>query len=230
MQAPRSVDDWLSLYARGWFPMADPADPEEVEWVQPYQRTLLPLEAGRFRVPSTLRRRVQSGRFEVTSDRAFARVIESCARPTPKREETWINSTIRDAFLALHTGGHAHSVEAWLEGPDGRRALVGGLYGLRIGSIFCGESMFSRPELGGTDASKVCLVHLVHHLRRRGFTHLDAQLENPHLDQFGAYQIPSRTFGRALSTHAGERVPWEPWEPDRTLAELRATPGPPRPR
>ena len=98
------------------------------------------------------------------------------------------------------------------------RVLVGGLYGLAMGRVFCGESMFSRPEHGGTDASKACLVHLVHHLRRRGFVMLDAQLSNDHLTQFGCHEIPRDEYMGIVRAHADDRVGWQPFEPVRTIA------------
>ncbi len=229
-RAPLSDEEWalvaqiVDLYAAGWFPMGQHArDRREPQWVQPPMRCLIPLEAGKFHLPGTLAAGVRSGRFEVTTDVAFERVIDECARPEPARAraQTWISPPIRDAFLLLHHAGHAHSVEAWLTQPAGPPVLVGGLYGLAVGRTFSGESMFSRPALGGRDASKVCLVHLVHHLRRRGFEMLDAQMENPHLRQFGAVLVPAAEYQARLRRAAQTPRPWTPFEPDRTIAELR---------
>jgi len=209
----------LSLYRDGWFPMArsleelkearatDP-DASEVSWVQPDQRAIIPLDE-RFKVPTSLARRVRSGRFVVTSDVAFGRVIRACGEPQPEREETWLHPEIIALFELLHDAGHAHSVEAWLAKENGELVLVGGLYGLSLGRIFAGESMFSRPALGGTDASKVCLVHLVEHLRRRIFVLLDAQLENPHLDQFGLYTMQAEAYQQVLEQEAQRDVAWD---------------------
>ncbi|MBK9188766.1 MAG: leucyl/phenylalanyl-tRNA--protein transferase [Phycisphaerales bacterium] len=203
----QAVDALLTHYAQGWFPMLDP-DEEVVRWVQPAMRFLLPLEDGGFHIPRTLRSRVRAARFEVTCDRAFGRVIRACAETRPGREETWLDPSIIDAFELLHRAGHAHSLEAWHNAE-----LVGGLYGLCVGSVFCGESMFSRPHLGGTDASKVCLVHLVHHLRRCGFTLLDAQLHSDHLARFGATEVPRARYLAMLRKAAPDHRAWLPFDP-----------------
>ncbi len=198
----------LSLYARGWFPMCDPGT-GVVHWVLPRKRGVLPLGEG-FRVSRSLRALVRSGRFRVTCDVAFGRVIRECGRLRGGRTETWLCPEIIRLFDLLHRSGHAHSVEAWREGPRGP-VLVGGLYGLVVGSAFCGESMFTREDLGGTNASKVCLVHLVDHLRSQGFTLLDAQLANPHLEQFGCYEIEQAECAELLGTAAAEGRDWGLW-------------------
>jgi leucyl/phenylalanyl-tRNA---protein transferase len=199
----------LGAYRQGWFPMHDDRT-GEARWVQPLNRGIIPLD-DRFRVPRTLRARVRSRRFDIRSDAAFEQVIHDCAAPGPGRPQTWLSPIIIDAFLLLHRAGHAHSVEAWLPGDPPR--LVGGLYGLALGGVFCGESMFSRPDLGGTDASKVCLVHLVHHLRARGFSVLDAQLTNDHLEQFGCFELPQAEYLALLARHALDQAPWGPFDP-----------------
>ena len=183
-----ALDVLLQAYARGWFPMAEAADDAEVRWVRPHVRGVLPLDG--FHVPSRLARTVRSTSWAVTLDRDFSAVIAGCAQTVEGRPETWINAAIRDAYLGLHARGLAHSVEVW----DGAE-LVGGLYGLRMGGAFFGESMFSRAR----DASKIALVHLVGRLRRAGFTLLDAQFENEHLDQFGAQAVPDADYGRRLA-------------------------------
>src|SRR5687768_11913462 len=127
----------LQCYAAGIFPMADSRDAAELFWVEPRTRAIIPLD--RFHMSRSLRRILRSGRFEVTRDREFARVIQACAN----REETWINDEIESAMRALHATGHAHSIEVW-SAREGRRELVGGLYGVRLGRAFFGESMFSR--------------------------------------------------------------------------------------
>lgn len=177
----------LSAYAQGAFPMAETADDAEVSWIRPHVRAILPLDP--FRVPARLARTVRASTYALTLDRAFKQVIVSCAEAVPGREETWINGAIREAYLDLHAAGLAHSVEVWDE-----TRLVGGLYGLRMGGAFFGESMFSRA----TDASKIALVHLAGRLNRAGFVLLDAQFENPHLDQFGARAVPHDDYMRLL--------------------------------
>src|SRR5689334_23094319 len=123
----------LQGYAAGIFPMADSRDAAELFWVEPRSRAIIPLDE--FHLSRSLRRSVRSGRFTVTRDRDFQGVINACA----DREETWINADIERAMLALHASGHAHSVEVWHEGQ-----MVGGLYGVKLGRAFFGESMFSR--------------------------------------------------------------------------------------
>ncbi|GAB4384716.1 MAG: leucyl/phenylalanyl-tRNA--protein transferase [Phycisphaerales bacterium] len=201
----------LEAYRHGLFPMADPLS-RMIRWYDPDPRAIIPLEPGAFRVPRSLRQRVRSGRFQITSDTAFERVIRACARPE-KPEECWIDASIIEAYCTLHRHGHAHSIEAWLAGPEGRLRLVGGLYGVALGGLFAGESMFSRPDLGGTDASKVCLVHLVGHLRRRGYLLLDTQFSNPHMARFGCREIPRLDYHRLLRAAVQASCSWHPFEP-----------------
>ncbi|MDX2131827.1 MAG: leucyl/phenylalanyl-tRNA--protein transferase [Planctomycetota bacterium] len=213
--AQRAVlDAVLAMYRQGWFPMHDDRS-GGLRWVQPRKRAVIPLDH-RFHVPRSLRARIRAGRFRITSDADFPRVVRACAQPRPERPSTWLDDDIVALFDLLHRAGHAHSVEAWLPGPGAPApaapgAIVGGLYGLCVGSVFCGESMFSRPDLGGTDASKVCLVRLVEHLRARGFTMLDSQLANPHLDQFGAIEIDAREYQAHLDSAALEPRAWTPF-------------------
>jgi leucyl/phenylalanyl-tRNA--protein transferase len=148
----------LRAYAEGLFPMAERRGDPTLYWVSPERRGIIPLDG--FHVPRRLARTVRNGLFTVTADRAFREVMKACAAPTPERPESWINDEILRLYTALHLGGHAHSVECWRDGK-----LAGGLYGVRLGSAFFGESMFSRQR----DASKVALVHLVDGLKRGGF-------------------------------------------------------------
>jgi leucyl/phenylalanyl-tRNA--protein transferase len=151
---------------------------------------VLPLDA--FRMPARLARVVRQGRFEIAFDRDFAGVMQACAdRPD---DGTWISDEILESYLALHRLGLAHSVETW---QDGR--LVGGLYGVHIGGVFFGESMFHRV----TDASKVALAALAERLRERGFSLLDIQWVTPHLRQFGAIEIPRAEYLRRLHEALG---------------------------
>ena len=144
------------------------------------------LELDELHVPKSLARVVRAGKYDVRVDEDFEGVIRGCAR----REETWINSEIVRAFIALHRAGKAHSVEAY----DGDGTLVGGLYGVALGGAFMGESMFARAR----DASKVCFVHLVERLRERGFQLLDCQIQNDHLKRFGVTEIPEKEYLRRL--------------------------------
>jgi leucyl/phenylalanyl-tRNA--protein transferase len=175
-------------YEQGYFPMADGAG-GEIGWYSPDPRAVIPLDA--FHIPKTLLRRVRSGRYTVTTDRAFDAVIRTCAA----REETWISPEIIRAYSALHRKGIAHSVECW-RGEE----LAGGLYGVALGGVFFGESMFSRL----VDASKVALVHLVGILRSGGFTLLDIQFLTPHLVRFGAVEIPRSEYLRLLESGLGK--------------------------
>lgn len=173
------TDLLLKAYASGVFPMAESASDPEVFWVRPEMRGVIPLDA--FHVPKSLSKVIRQCRFDIRIDSDFASVIDACAEERTERKSTWINAPIREAYIKLFQQGHCHSVEAWRKG-----ALVGGLYGVKLGRAFFGESMFSRE----TDASKVCLVHLVERLRERGFALLDTQFTTEHLKRFGAVDVP----------------------------------------
>ena len=161
------------------------------------KRGVLPLDT--FHVPHRLARTVRSGKFTVTSDRAFSEVMKGCAAPKPGREETWINSEILRLYTALAASGHAHSVECWRDGQ-----LVGGLYGVKLGAAFFGESMFSRER----DASKVALVRLVETLRRGGFALLDTQFLTAHLAGFGALEVPRDRYIKLLESALSREAFW----------------------
>jgi len=170
----------LNGYRRGIFPMA--INPQgHIGWFSPDPRGIIPLDE-RFHVSHGLRRVLKRGLFEVVYDRGFEAVMEACAE---RKEGTWISPQIIRSYVNLHRLGHAHSVEAWLDGK-----LAGGLYGVHIGGAFFGESMFHRV----TDASKVALVALVERLRARQFVLLDTQWITPHLAGFGAYEISRREY------------------------------------
>ena len=179
----------LAAYAAGVFPMAEAADDPELFWVDPHRRGILPLDA--FHVSRKLRRVLRNGRFEIRCDRSFEAVIRSCAEASDKRPNTWINNEIVRLYLALFARGAAHSVECLRAGM-----LVGGLYGVSIGAVFFGESMFSRE----TGASKVALVHLVARLRLGGYRLLDTQFLTPHLAQFGGVEISRARYHRLLAS------------------------------
>jgi leucyl/phenylalanyl-tRNA---protein transferase len=184
---PIDLDLLLRAYAHGVFPMADARDDPNAYWVEPKRRAILPLD--RFHLSQSLAKAIRQDRFRVTSDMAFALVIEKCAEATADRDATWINSDIEDAFLSLHAMGHAHSVECWLDGE-----LVGGLYGLAMGRAYFGESMFSRA----TDASKVALAWLVARMSVGGFQLLDCQFMTDHLASLGAVEISQAEYLRLL--------------------------------
>ena len=178
----------LQGYATGIFPMADSRNAEELFWVEPRNRAIIPLD--RFHVSRSLRRTIRRGVFGVTCDRAFGQVIAGCA----DREETWINAEIEHAMIALHGSGHAHSVEVWA-GDE----LVGGVYGVKLGRAFFGESMFSRRS----NASKVALAWLVARLKAGNFTLLDCQFMTDHLASLGAVSISRESYVALLSAALG---------------------------
>lgn len=192
----------LRAYRAGLFPMAESRDSDRIFWLDPEWRGILPLDA--FHLPRRLFRTLRTTPMRVTADRAFAAVIAGCAEPAPGREDTWINPEIEALFTALHRLGHAHSLEVWL-GEE----LVGGLYGVRIGAAFFGESMFSRA----TDASKIALVHLVARLRLGRFRLLDTQFLTAHLARFGAVEIPRVVYRRRLAEAIEAPAEWLP-DPD----------------
>ncbi|GAK70797.1 leucyl/phenylalanyl-tRNA--protein transferase [Agrobacterium rubi TR3 = NBRC 13261] len=181
------VDILLRAYSIGLFPMADSADDPELFWVEPEMRGIIPLDD--FHVSKSLAKVIRKRPFDIRFDTDFKGVMASCAEQADDRPSTWINATIRRLYTELHEIGHAHSVEAW-EGDE----LVGGLYGVSLGSAFFGESMFSRR----TNASKICLVHLVEHLREKGFTLLDTQFTTEHLKTFGAIDVPKAEYAKML--------------------------------
>lgn len=178
----------LRAYSIGLFPMADSADAPDLFWVEPDIRGVIPLDD--FHIPRSLAKTVRRAPFDIRYDTVFPEVMRGCAAPAPDRPTTWINARILSLYTQLHKMGHAHSVEAF----DSDGVLVGGLYGVSLGAAFFGESMFSRR----TDASKICLVHLVERLRARGFKLLDTQFTTEHLKTFGAIDVPKAQYGRML--------------------------------
>jgi leucyl/phenylalanyl-tRNA--protein transferase len=181
----------LRAYSIGVFPMSDSRDAEEVFWVEPRRRAIIPIDG--FRLSRSLRKTLRSGEFEVSRDTAFAEVIRLCA----ERQETWINDGIERSFIRLHELGHAHSVECRRGGE-----LVGGLYGVRLGGAFFGESMFSLTR----DASKVALAWLVARLKVGGFGLLDCQFMTDHLRSLGAVEISQKDYLSLLSSVLGAGV------------------------
>ncbi|QTF55167.1 leucyl/phenylalanyl-tRNA--protein transferase [Stutzerimonas frequens] len=178
----------LAAYRHGCFPWYQEGQP--LLWWSPDPRTVLfPDE---LHVSRSLRKRMRHGDYQVTFDKAFTEVIQGCAGPRSNADGTWITTPMQDAYIRLHEMGVAHSVEVWQQGQ-----LVGGLYGLAMGELFFGESMFSRA----TDASKVGFVTLVERLREWGFALIDCQMPTRHLESFGARSIPRAAFAEALAMH-----------------------------
>ncbi|MCO5730594.1 leucyl/phenylalanyl-tRNA--protein transferase [Rhizobium sp. SSA_523] len=176
-------DVLLRAYSIGLFPMADSADDPEIFWVEPEIRGVLPLDD--FHVSKSLRKVIRKSPFDIRVNTCFEAVMRGCAAETEDRPSTWINSTICQLYTDLHRMGHAHSVEAFEQDQ-----LVGGLYGVSLGAAFFGESMFSRR----TNASKICLVHLVERLNANGFRLLDTQFTTEHLKTFGAIDVPKSDY------------------------------------
>ena len=180
-------EELLSCYQRGVFPMADSRDDPRLFIVDPDLRGILPLDG--FHLSRRLAKRVRSAPFDIRVDTAFRHVMEACAAKSDGRNDTWINASIIDLYCSLFVRGVAHSVECW-RGDQ----LVGGLYGVALGGVFFGESMFSRER----DASKVALVYLVARLKAGGYELLDTQFVTDHLKQFGAQEVPRLEFHKIL--------------------------------
>lgn len=181
----------LSAYAEGVFPWSE--DP--ISWWSPDPRGIFCLDS--FTAPRRVRRKMQSGTYHFSRNRCFAEVMRACAEPNEKRGETWIGPAMIEAYTHLHHMGHAHSVECWQDDQ-----LVGGLYGVQVGKLFAGESMFSRVS----DGSKMALIHLMDHLRERNFLLFDIQQANDHTRSLGAKEIPRREYLQLLKTAVNEKT------------------------
>jgi leucyl/phenylalanyl-tRNA--protein transferase len=179
----------LRAYSIGVFPMSDGRDANDLYWVEPRRRAIIPLD--RFHLSKSLRKTLKSDMFQVTRDTAFAQIVRLCA----EREDTWINAEIEASYIRLHEAGRAHSIEIWQEGR-----LAGGLYGVRLGAAFFGESMVSLAR----DASKVALAWLVARLIVGGFRLLDCQFMTPHLESLGAIEIDQKDYLALLASALGE--------------------------
>jgi len=190
----------LAAYARGIFPWYSPGQP--VLWWSPDPRMVLfPDE---LKVSRSLEKRLRRNDYEVRFDSAFREVMQACsATPRPDQDGTWIVPEMVEAYCQLHALGHAHSVETWMDGK-----LVGGLYGVAIGRMFYGESMFHHA----TDASKIAFVHLVRYLQKHGFGMIDCQMKTAHLQRFGAREIPRDVFAEHLEELIHMSHPYEIWK------------------
>ena len=185
---PHGTQDWdgeitpdllMRAYAMGIFPMSEHRDDPEIFWVDPHRRGVFPL--GDFHISRSLARALRRDDYNVTLDMDFEGVVDGCA----DRADTWINDEIRRLYSALHARGQAHSIEVWRDGK-----LIGGVYGVTLGTAFFGESMFSRA----TNGSKIALAWLITHLRDRGFTLFDTQFITPHLASLGAIEISREDY------------------------------------
>jgi leucyl/phenylalanyl-tRNA--protein transferase len=204
LSPPRLID----AYSRGIFPWFSEGDP--VLWWSPDPRMVLYLDE--LRVSRSLRKTLRSRRYRVTFDACFREVMLGCAAPREGQDGTWITPAVLSAYTEMAALGYAHSVEAWSEG-----ALAGGLYGVAVGRMFFGESMFARRP----DASKVALAHLVGQLKRWGFHLIDCQMSTTHLASLGAREIPRDTILDELAPLIQQPSPPAPWTPDEDLADLR---------
>ena len=194
----------VRAYQAGIFPMSEDAEDENLFWVSPEMRGIIPLDG--FHLSASLRKAIRKSGFTVRVDTDFPAVIEACASVGADRDTTWINRTIRAVYGELFNRGIAHTVEVW-DGAD----LVGGLYGLTIGGAFFGESMFHRR----TNASKMAMAHLVERLRAGGFVLLDTQFLTDHLASLGGVEIPREDYEERLAAalrHAGD---WSAWDRER---------------
>ncbi|SDK82147.1 leucyl/phenylalanyl-tRNA--protein transferase [Modicisalibacter muralis] len=194
--------DWLlAAYRRGIFPWFGEDQP--ILWWSPDPRLVLFPE--HIRITRSLAKRLRNGGFHATCDSAFAAVVEACAAPRADAEGTWITASMQDAYLRLHLLGHAHSIEIWRD-----ERLVGGLYGVALGRMFFGESMFSVER----DASKIALVHLAQHLRAQGGGLIDCQMPTPHLVSLGARSIARSEFIDYLNEYVDQPATrWDPASP-----------------
>ncbi len=175
--------------------MANSAQDTEAGWLYPKNRGQLSIQ--NLHIPRSLKKALRKTKYAITIDQDFEPLITACAESTTDRQETWINPQIRDSFIALNKQGHAHSIEYRENGE-----LKGGLYGLSIGGAFCGESMFSRAP----NASKIALIHLCARLSMAGYTLLDTQFTNEHLEQFGVFEISHEEYLKHLTPTLGEQL------------------------
>lgn len=188
-----SPERLIAAYRHGCFPWFNPEDP--ILWWSPDPRMVLLPE--QLHISRSMRRLLNASAFEVTYDKDFSAIIERCSQPREYTDLTWITKEMRKAYIKLHELGVAHSVEVWQQGQ-----LVGGLYGLTIGRLFFGESMFSRV----TNASKYGFIHLVHKLRDAGIALIDCQMHTSHLQSLGADLIPRKVFSNYLRDYQHQSI------------------------
>lgn len=194
----------VRAYCAGIFPMSEDAEDEDVFWVSPEMRGIIPLDG--FRLSTSLSKAIRKSGFDVRVDSDFDAIIHGCATEGQDRESTWINGTIRHVYGQLLERGVAHTVEVWDDDE-----LVGGLYGLAIGGAFFGESMFHRR----TNASKIAMAHLVERLNAGGFVLLDTQFLTPHLASLGGVEIPREQYEERLAEALLVRGDWYAWDATR---------------
>lgn len=198
-----SIDRLLLAYSKGIFPWY--SDGQPILWWSPHPRCLIDLE--HLHISRSLKKALNKHTFRISFNEAFGSVIENCAKPREYSDETWILPEMVNAYRDLHDHGHAHSIEVW-QMVDKKEMLVGGLYGVSIGSCFFGESMFSRV----TNASKIAFVYLVNQLTEWGYNLIDCQLENDHLTSLGAYLVGKEDFLAILNENVIKKRPNDNWD------------------
>ncbi len=177
----------LNAYANGVFPMARSVDDKYIEWIKPKKRGIIPID--NFYIPKSLKKTLKKKNYEISIDTNFELTISKCAEIRKDRENTWINKTLKDSFIKLFEMGYAHSIEVWRDNN-----IIGGLYGLTLGSAFFGESMFSSEK----DGSKIALCYLIANLRLSNFLLLDIQFVTKHLKRFGAIEVSDTKYSILL--------------------------------
>ena len=177
------INSVIEAYKQGMFPMAETYSSKEIYWIEPKKRGVFLFN--NIKIPKKFKKFLKKNNFQIAIDNNFEQVINNCAKLNSSRKDTWINSTIKKIYIEMYNNGLAHSVECYLN-----KELVGGLYGIKIGRIFFGESMFSFVS----NASKITLVHLLERLKIGGFKILDTQFINEHLKQFGAIEVSNKEF------------------------------------
>ena len=198
----------LKGYSLGVFPMSESFDDPKIYWINPKKRGIITIKD--FKISKSLKKEIKKNKFKITINKNFNKVITYCAKKTKNRPKTWINKKIIDSYSNLHEIGHAHSIEAWFQNK-----LVGGLYGVSLGSAFFGESMFSTMS----NASKICLVYLIANLNKKGFTLLDTQFVNPYLKKLGAIEISRKKYLKILGNSIKKNIDFNKKIPQSSIYE-----------
>ena len=198
----------LKGYSLGVFPMSESFDDPKIYWINPKKRGIIPIKD--FKISKNLKKEIKKNKFKITINKNFNKVITNCAKKTKNRPKTWINKKIIDSYSNLHEIGHAHSIEAWFQNK-----LVGGLYGVSLGSAFFGESMFSTMS----NASKICLVYLIANINKKGFTLLDTQFVNPYLKKLGAIEISRKKYLKILGNSLKKNIDFNKKIPQSSIYE-----------
>ncbi len=199
----------LKGYSLGIFPMSENFDDPKIYWINPKKRGVIPIKD--FKISKSLKKEIKRSKFKITINKNFNEVITNCAKKTKNRPKTWINKKIIDSYSSLHELGHAHSIEAWFQNK-----LVGGLYGVSLGSAFFGESMFSTMS----NASKICLVYLIATLKKKGFALLDTQFINPYLKKLGAIEISRKKYLKILGNSLKKNINFNKKIPQSSIYDI----------